>query len=113
MNFVWFTFIAYGLTQIIVYSSVLERLRPKEGLLGELIKCPMCVGFWVGVFLWLFRDFTTLISFDDSVTTGLFCGFVSSGVSYALSTLFGDDGLRLEKKVHIHRKRQPMRRLNK
>lgn len=112
MNFIWFCFIAYGLTQILVYGSIFDPYRPKEGKLGKLFSCPMCMGFWVGIFLWLFRDFTTLITFDSSVVTGLFCGFVSSGVSYALSVIFGDDGFKLEKKVHIYR-RKPVRRLHK
>jgi len=112
VNFIWFCFIAFGLTQILVYGSIFESLRPKEGKLGELFRCPMCMGFWVGVFLWLIKDFTTLIIFDSSIVTGLFCGFVSSGVSYILSMLFGDDGLKIEKKVRIYR-RTPVRRLRK
>ena len=94
---------AYGLTQIIVYSSVFGLIRPSSGKLGELFGCPMCVGFWVGGFLWSISEYTSLINFDDSILTGLLCGFVSSGVSYALSVLFGDHGLKLEKHVHIDR----------
>ena len=103
MEFVWFVTMAYGLTQILVYGSIFDKIRPKAGKLGDLFRCPMCVGFWVGLFLWSISEYTSLINFDDGPLTALLCGFVSSGASYALSVLFGDNGLKLEKQVHVDR----------
>ncbi len=99
MNLIWFCLISYGLTQIIVYGSIFNTIRPASGKIGELFHCPMCMGFWVGFFLWLIKDFTELINFDDSIFTGFLCACASSGVSYILCTLFGDAGLKVEKSI--------------
>ena len=48
MELLYFILAAYGLTQILVYGSIFNGWRPTEGKLGELFKCPMCMGFWVG-----------------------------------------------------------------
>ena len=96
MTFIWFCLISYGLTQIIVYGKVLDPVRPKTGWFGKLFRCSMCVGFWVGLFLWFVKDCTQLFIFDDSIITGLLLGFASSGASYIGNTVFGDDGIKFE-----------------
>ena len=105
MTFVWFCFVAFAITQIIVYGSIFDSIRPSQGKLGELFRCPMCVGFWVGMFLWLIKDFTKLFSFDNSIVTGFLCACVASGSSYILNVLFSDEGLKMEKLVHVKRKK--------
>ena len=98
MNLVYFILIAYGLTQIIVYGKILNKIRPTQGWLGELLSCPMCTGFWVGVFLWVLNGTTELFTFDYSIVTGLLLGCLSSGTSYVLNMLFGDQGIKLDHK---------------
>ena len=98
MTFIWFCLISYGLTQILVYGKIFDPIRPKSGKLGQLLKCPMCTGFWVGVFLWAVNNSTTLFSFDHSLVTGVLLGCVSSGTSYVLNMLFGDDGFKVSHK---------------
>jgi Na+/proline symporter len=43
-----------GITIIITAGSIFEELRnkvnEKSSVLGKLINCPMCTGFWVGFF---------------------------------------------------------------
>ena len=95
--YIVFCLVAYGLTQIIVYGKIFDKIRPTEGWLGQLLSCPMCTGFWVGLFLWLINDFTELFSFDPSPVTGLLLGFLSSGTTYVLSMLFDDHGFRINK----------------
>lgn len=93
-----FILVAYGMTQIIVYGSIFNRIRPaKESLsgLGELFHCPMCMGFWVGLFLWAVSPHTLLFMFDNSPTTGFLLGCLSSGTSYVLNMLFGDKGVNI------------------
>ena len=97
-DLLYFVLIAYGMTQILVYGSILNFLRPKKGKLGELFECPMCLGFWVGVFLWATNNQTELFTYDYNLLTGLFLGSLSSGTSYALNMLFGDCGLKVEHK---------------
>ena len=104
MTFIWFSLISYGLTQILVYGKILDPIRPKSGKLGQLLECPMCTGFWVGLFLWSVKDYTQLFTFDNSFVTGLLLGFAGSAAAYVGNTLFGDEGLKVEKLVHIRRR---------
>jgi hypothetical protein len=50
-------FVGLGITNIIVNSSILESLRiwieSKSILLGQLINCMLCTGFWVGLLVGL------------------------------------------------------------
>ena len=96
MTFIWFCLISYGFTQILVYGKILDNVRPTQGRLGELLSCPMCTGFWVGVFLWFVRDYTQLFTFDDSVITALLCGFAASAAAYVGNMVFGDSGIKIE-----------------
>jgi len=94
-----FILCAYGLTQILVYGKVFKSIRPTEGYLGEFIGCPMCVGFHVGWFLMLLSPFTELFNFDVTVFNFLLLGWLSSGTSYILNMVFGDNGVKYE---HTH-----------
>jgi hypothetical protein len=95
MNLTLFVLTSWGLTQILVYGKILSKIRPTQGWLGELLSCPMCTGFWVGVILWILSLFTTLISFDMSPITGFMLGCLSSATSYALCSVFTDDGIKI------------------
>jgi len=103
VNFIWFCLISYGLTQLLVYGKILDPIRPKSGKLGQLLKCPMCTGFWVGLFLWFVKDYTQLITFDDSFVTGLLLGFAGSAAAYVGTMVFCDDGIKVYKLVNIER----------
>ena len=103
MTFIWFCLISYGLTQILVYGKIFDPIRPTKGKLGQLLKCPMCTGFWVGLFLWFVKDYTQLFTFDDSFITAFLLACASSATAYVAGMLFGDDGFRVEKLVHIER----------
>jgi hypothetical protein len=75
-----FILACYGLTMILVYSKILNTVRPN----WEVLKCTMCTGFWVGILMsfWLDTEFGGLIG-----------GFISSGTSYFISKLIDDDGI--------------------
>ena len=96
MSFIWFCLVSYGLTQIIVYGKIFDKIRPTEGRMGELFCCPMCMGFWVGLFLWFVKDYTQLFTFDDSFITGLLLGFASSAAAYVGNVVFSDEGVKIE-----------------
>jgi len=55
------------------------------------------MGFWVGVFLCGINGWTELFTFDYTVANFFICGCVGAGVSYILSMIVGDEGIRLEK----------------
>ena len=102
MELLAFILCAYGLTQILVYGHVFQKIRPKKEWLkgfGRLFHCPMCMGFHVGWCLMLLSPFTELFSFDVSVFNFFLLGWLSSGTSYVLSMIFGDDGVKYEHKL--------------
>ena len=90
-----YTISCIGMTQILVYGKIFNKVRPKSGWFGDLFKCPMCTGFWTGVFLWALSPFTELFTFDHSLVTGFILGCYSSIVCYYGSMLVGDDGLQI------------------
>ena len=96
MTFIWFCLVSYGLTQILVYGKIFDPIRPKSGKLGQLLDCPMCTGFWVGLFLWSVKDYTQLFTFDNSFVTGLLLGFAGSAAAYVGNMVFGDEGIKVE-----------------
>ena len=98
MNLVWFILCAYGLTQILVYGSIFNKIRPSKNWLGGfggLFHCPMCMGFWVGAFLLCISGYTELFTFEQSIANLFICGWVSSGTSYIMNVLFCDNGLQM------------------
>ena len=97
MSLFIFSFACIGMTQILVYGKIFDKLRPTYGWPGELASCPMCMGFWVGIFLWAISDSTGLFIFDDSWVTALVLGCYSSVISYFGSMLVDDSGLKLSR----------------
>ena len=91
-----FVLCAYGMTQILVYGSIFDSVRPQKGNLGELFKCPMCVGFWAGVFLWGINGYTELFTFEYTIANLFISGCLSSGTSYILNMIVGDCGFKIE-----------------
>ena len=96
MSLLYFALSCYGITSILVYGRVFDRLRPSH----HFFHCPMCVGFWVGVILMTLNPFTELFTYTISVTNAFLLGGVGSGVSYVLSMLFGDEGIRHEHRIN-------------
>ena len=101
MEFITFVLCAYGLTQILVYSDmpVIQKLRPPKDSqkgYGKVFHCPMCMGFHVGWFLLLLSPFTELFSFDVTIFNFFLLGWISSGTSYILNMIFGDNGVKYE-----------------
>ena len=92
MELLYFILCAFGLTTILVYGSIFNFIRPKH----HFFHCPMCMGFWVGVFLWSINGFTELFSFDYNLINAFLLGCLSSGTSYTLNMIFGDNGVKHE-----------------
>ena len=95
MGLVYFILCAYGMTYILLYGSIFNPIRPKKGKLGALFKCPLCLGFWVGVFLWSINYFTELFTYEYNFINALLLGSLSAGSSYFLSMILDDFGLKL------------------
>ena len=94
MELLHFILCSYGMTYILIYGSIFNPVRPAKGKLGELFKCPLCMGFWVGVFLWSVNHFTELFTYDYNLINALLLGSLSAGTSYFLSMILDDFGLK-------------------
>jgi hypothetical protein len=80
MELLTFILACYGMTMILVYGKIFDRIRPNH----HFFKCCLCMGWWVGIFNWFilptqFNWFTA--------------GCISAGTSYLLSRLVDDDGI--------------------
>lgn len=86
-----------GLTQILCYGSIFNRIRPQRGILGELFACSMCVGFHVG-----YVNFTLMCASGfhlapfNMATMPIF-GFLSAFTSYVLDKIIDDNGIKVSK----------------
>jgi len=96
MSLLFFILACFGLTQILVYGSILEPLRPKKGLLGELFKCPMCVGFHVGYIIAILMCGSNLYNINFNFIDLFLLSCLSSGTSYVLCSLFTDFGINIK-----------------
>ena len=99
IDLIYFVLAAYGLTQILVYASIFNKVRPSRSWLGgfgELFHCSMCMGFWSGVLLWGINCETELFNFGYSGTNAFVLGCLSSGTSYIGNMVFGDCGIKIE-----------------
>mgnify|MGYP005828476139 len=98
MDLIYFILCAYGLTQILIYGSIFNKIRPSKTWLhgfGVLFHCPMCMGFWSGLFLFSINEYTELFTFEYNFINMLLLGCLSSGTSYFISMLVNDFGLKL------------------
>ena len=95
MQLIYFILCSYGLTFILVYGSIFNKIRPTTGMLGELSHCPLCVGFWAGVFLWSINCYTELFTYEYNLINALLLGWLSAGTSYFLSMLLNDFGIKI------------------
>ena len=89
---IWFILACYGLTQVLVYGSIYNSIRPKH----HFFHCPMCMGFWSGVLVCLISPWTELFTFETNLVNLLLCGWLSSGTSYALCMIIGDEGINVK-----------------
>ena len=100
MELVYFILATYGLTQILVFGSIFNKIRPSKEYLygfGKLFHCPLCFGFHSGWFLFAINEWTELFTFDYTIANFFICGFVGAGTSYLLSMIVGDEGIKIDK----------------
>jgi len=94
MGLPYFILAAYGLTQLLCYGKIFGKIRPD----GYFWTCPMCIGFWVGVFLCGVNPLTELFTYELTPVNFLICGWISSGTSYILNIVFSDCGIKINHK---------------
>jgi len=98
MELLHFILAAYGMTFMLVCGTIFDSVRPsKESFkgYGKLFHCPLCMGFWVGIFLFLVSPYTELFTFEYSVVNAFIYGCISAGTSYLLSVVVNDFGIKV------------------
>ena len=96
MDLVYFILCSYGLTQILLYGSIFNKVRPSKTWLsgfGKLFHCAMCMGFWAGAALALLSPFCSLWGYELAIINVFLLGCLASGTSYILNRLVNDDGV--------------------
>lgn len=89
-----FILACYGLTAILTWGKIFDKIRPPN---ISFFHCSQCIGFWVGIFIYILFYISEVKLFFN-FWFGLFIfGCLSSGTSYLIDNLIGDNGLRIEK----------------
>jgi hypothetical protein len=99
MQLLMFVLASYGLTLILLYGSIFNSIRPKEGKLGDLFKCPLCMGFWTGVLILFISPWSGLFTYEVNLVSLLIMGWLSAGTSYFLDMVVDDYGFKVTRRV--------------
>ena len=83
---IYYILVGYGLTQILVYGRLFDKIRPKN----NFFNCPMCIGFWVGLFLGIVGSLFGIFGWNFGFLESIALGFLNSGTAYILCTTFDD-----------------------
>jgi hypothetical protein len=89
--FLW-SFMAYGITSILVWGSIFESfrfwLREKSKFFGDLISCTLCTSTWVGFFLSIVLGGLTVKYFPLNQFFGIFFdGMYTAGTVWAINSI--------------------------
>ncbi len=95
MDLLYFILASYGMTLILVYGKIFDCIRPSKKVFKGFFHCPMCIGFWVGAFLFGINGHTELFNFEYNVANFFILSCISSGLSYVMTMLFDDFGFKV------------------
>jgi hypothetical protein len=89
---IFWIFMSYGMTSILVWGSIFENLRNKiklhSNFFGDLISCTLCTSTWVGFFLSLCLGGLSTTYFDIHWLPAIFFdGMFTAGSVWALNTI--------------------------
>lgn len=88
---VW-SFIAYGMTTIIVYGSIFDKVRNyitlKSEFFGKLLSCILCTSTWVGVLMSIFIGSITKNYIETFILVHIFIdGMFTAGIVWAINSV--------------------------
>jgi len=86
------SFIAYGMTSIIVWGAIFERPRNwvinHSKFFGELITCTLCTGTWVGFFMSAVLGSLSSVYFQTFILINIFVdGMFTAGAVWAINSI--------------------------
>jgi hypothetical protein len=77
-NFVLFCLTCTGTTFILAFGKLFDPIRPRN----KFFKCPLCIGFWVGLFWYSYFHAFKVFLMEDSLLGFAIFPFISSIVCY-------------------------------
>ena len=89
LDFITFILASYGMTFILMRGTILDGIRPN----WEILKCPACTGFWVGMFLFVVFEWCEAFLFNSFIVGVPVFGCVAAGTCYVLMSIFDDLGI--------------------
>ena len=86
------SFVAYGMTTILVYGSIFENqrnwIKKNSKFFGDLIGCMMCTSTWVGFFMSLSLGGLTIKFLNIHLVYGIFWdGMFTCGIVWAINAI--------------------------
>lgn len=86
--FLW-SFMAYGMTTILVYGSIFEKSREwikrNSKFFGDLISCMLCTSTWVGFFMSITLGGLTTSLNIHWIPSIFFDGMFTAGIVWAIN----------------------------
>ena len=92
MYLIFWIFMAYGMTSILVWGSIFESTREfikrNSVFFGDLISCTLCTSTWVGFFFGIayYSPSTSLIGTPNWIGW-FFDGLIASGFVWAINSI--------------------------
>lgn len=96
MELIKFILISWGFSNILAKMKISKSLRLREdgsyrtNPISQMLMCPACNGFWIGVLLYLSGMNTINYS---SLLDWLYSGFLSSGTCWIIFSLLDATGV--------------------
>lgn len=91
MNLLIWSLTAYAITTIIIDGKIFkffrDFLQKKSTFLHNLFTCPMCLSFWVGVFLYFLIGYNPISMISTTWYDFFLSGCYSSGSTILLYSL--------------------------
>jgi hypothetical protein len=89
---VLWSFMAYGMTSIIVWGSIFENARNwikgKSKFFGDLINCTLCTSTWVGFFMSFLLGSISSVYFETyAIVNVFFDGMFTAGIVWAINSI--------------------------
>tara|TARA_Y100000296_G_C5096460_1_gene217628 strand:+ start:372 stop:659 length:288 start_codon:yes stop_codon:yes gene_type:complete len=92
MGLIYFILSTYGISGLI---SILNFRYIKKD--WKILNCPYCLGFWVGLILFMSNSYTDLFNFNITILNALLISCIGGASTYILGVTIDDDGIKINK----------------
>jgi len=92
MELIYFILSTYG---ICGFLSIINYRYIKKEI--KILECPFCMGFWMGLILFLFNGYTDLFNFNITIFNAILMAFIGGASTYILAMIIDDNGIRIDR----------------